>query len=118
MHNYRKLQVWQRAMDFTIRLYKETANFPTDEKFGLTSQLRRASVSVPLNIAEGSGSDTNKDFGRFLSYAVRSGYETATAIFIARGLGYLTAEQTEALFQEIDEIIAMTIGLRRSLPIN
>lgn len=115
MHNYRNLKVWQRAIEFTIRLYKETASFPSDERFGLTNQLRRASVSVPLNIAEGSGSDTNKDFGRFPSCAVRSGYEVSTAIFIAHGLGYLSAEQTEVLFQEIDEIIAMTIGLRRSL---
>jgi len=113
MHNYRKLQVWQRAMDFTARVYVETANFPKEEKFGLTSQLRRACASIPLNIADGSGNSSDKEFRRFLEIAIRSGYETSTAIEIAERLGFWKPALVDILQKELDEIIAMLFGLHK-----
>ena len=115
MHNYRNLKVWQRAVAFAIRIYRETEKFPTREQFGLTSQIRRASVSIALNIAEGSGNNSHKEFARFLEISVRSDYEVATAIEIARGLKYWTDSLADELSKETDEIIAMLVGLTRSL---
>ena len=79
MHAFRKLKVWQRAMDFVAEIYKLSAGFPRTEQFGLTSQIRRAATSIPLNVAEGAGSGSNPEFQRFLSYALRSSYEVMTA---------------------------------------
>jgi four helix bundle protein len=83
MHKYRELKVWQRAMSLTIRIYQETRKWPSDERFGLISQTRRASYSIPLNIAEGSGSSSNPDFCRFLEYALKSDYELMTGPYAA-----------------------------------
>jgi four helix bundle protein len=91
MHNYRELKVWQRAMAFTIAIYRTTQSWPSDERFGLISQTRRATTSIALNIAEGSGNSAKNEFRRFLEYALRSTYEVMTAVEIARGLGYLLA---------------------------
>lgn len=84
MHTFRKLKVWQRGMDFVTEVYKVSASFPQTEQFGLTSQIRRAANSIPLNIAEGAGCGSNPEFQRFLSYALRSDYEVMTALEIAQ----------------------------------
>ncbi|MFC1464807.1 MAG: four helix bundle protein [Candidatus Brachytrichaceae bacterium NZ_4S206] len=115
MHNYENLQVWQRAMDLTVRVYKATVHFPSDERFGLTGQLRRASASIPMNIAEGSGNASNKEFCRFLEIALRSGYELLTGIEIAKRLEYLPESSASDLAKELREIISMLVGLMRSL---
>ena len=115
MHKFRELKVWQRAMLFTVEVYRESQRFPSDERFGLVSQLRRAVCGIPLNIAEGAGCTTNKDFCRFLSIALRQGYETMTATEIARGLAYWPDDTCNRLNKEVDEIIAMTAGLMKSL---
>ncbi len=74
MHNYRQLKVWQRSLAFALRVYREAAeHFPADERFGLTSQICRAAGSIPMNIAEGSGNSSNKEFCRYLDMAKRSG---------------------------------------------
>jgi len=116
MHNYRQLKVWQRSLAFTLRIYRETAeHFPVDERFGLISQIRRAASSIPMNIAEGSGNSSNREFCRYLEMARRSGYEVMTAIDIARGLGYWPDQKAEDLLHEGDEIVAMIVGLMRTL---
>jgi len=115
MHNYRNLKVWQRAMTFTIRIYRETKVFPNDEIFGLTRQIRNATSAIPLNIAEGSGNSSDKEFCRFLEIALRSGYEVATAIDIARGLTYWKDSIADELLKEVNEIIAMIVGLMKHL---
>jgi four helix bundle protein len=115
MHNYENLKVWQRGMDFTISVYQASGTFPSDERFGLTSQLRRASSSIPMNIAEGSGNSSDKEFCRFLEIAMRSGYEVLTAVEIARRLGYFKDEQAKGLSKEAHEIAGMLIGLIRKL---
>lgn len=115
MHKYRELKVWQRAMAFTVTIYKESQKWPNDEKFGLISQIRRAATSIPLNIAESAGNDSNQEFCRFLQYALRSGYEVMTAIDIARGLHFLPDERADALLAEANEITAMIVGLMKHL---
>jgi four helix bundle protein len=115
MHKFRDLKVWQRAMDFVTEVYRISAGFPRSEQFGLTSQVRRAASSIPLNIAEGAGAGSNTEFRRFLSYALRSTYEVMTALEIAQRLAYCSPEKTRALLTEADEIAAMTSGLGRSL---
>ena len=115
MHKYRELKVWQRAMGFTITVYRETQGWPQSERYGLTSQIRRAATSISLNIAEGAGNTSNKEFCRFLEFGLRSSYEVMTAIDIARGLEYFSSERADALLAEADEIAAMIVGLMKSL---
>ena len=115
MHKFRELKVWQRAMDLVVEVYHLTQTFPSSEQFGLISQLRRAAVSISLNIAEGAGSGTDPEFRRFLRMALRSCYEVMTGLEIGRRLGYCDDQQVNALLQEADEIAAMIVGLSRSL---
>ena len=115
MHKYRELKVWQRAMAFTVTIYKESQKWPGDEKFGLINQIRRAATSIPLNITEGAGNDSNQEFCRFLRYALRSDYEVMTAIDIARGLNFLENPHADTLLEEANEIAAMLVGLMKHL---
>ena len=115
MRKFRNYKVWQRAMDFVESVYRLSANFPKDERYDLTSQLRRAATSVPLNIAEGAGSSSDKEFGRFLSYALRSTYETMTALELAERLGFCSDESVKELLHEADEIAAMLAGLHKKI---
>ncbi len=114
-HKFRDLIVWQRAMEFVAQVYVLTYDYPKHELFGLTSQLRRAAISIPLNIAEGAGSDSSKDFSRFLHIALKSTYETLTAIELAVKLEYCSREQVEVLLDEADQIAAMIVGLAKRL---
>jgi four helix bundle protein len=115
MHKYRELNVWQRGMALTIRLYRETSGWPVDERYGLISQVRRAVSSIPMNIAEGAGNSSQREFCRFLEISMRSDYELMTAIDSARGLAYVPDEHADALIKEADEIAAMLTGLMKSL---
>jgi four helix bundle protein len=115
MHKYQDLKVWQRAMTFTIAIYRETRTWPTDERFGLISQIRRAASAIPLNIAEGAGNDSNEEFCHFLQIALRSTYEVMTAVEIARGLEFLKDQRGDELLKEASEIAAMIVGLMKSL---
>lgn len=115
MYKFEKLDVWNKAMDFCEFVYKESANFPKSEIYGLTSQLRRASTSIPLNIAEGSACKSQKEFIKFLSIALRSQYESVTIVQLCFRLGYLN-ETNSNLFQErLAEIGRMLQGLINSL---
>jgi four helix bundle protein len=115
VHKYRELKVWQRAMAFTVAIYSESRAWPSDERFGLISQIRRATTSIPMNIAEGAGNDSNEEFCRFLKYSLRSSYEVMTAIDIARGLEFSSHERCDTLMAEVNEIAAMLVGLMKSL---
>ena len=115
MHKFRELKVWQRSMDLVVEVYHLTQTLPPAEQFGLISQVRRAAVSISLNIAEGAGSGTDSEFRRFLRMALRSCYEVMTGLEIGSRLGYCADQRVNALLQEADEIAAMIVGLSRSL---
>jgi four helix bundle protein len=101
---YRDLRVWQEAVDLALVIYRATAKFPKHELYGLTSQMRRAAVSVSSNIAEGKGHSSDGDFSRFLFHARGSLLELQTQIVIASGLEYLTKEQAGILMHNTDNL--------------
>jgi four helix bundle protein len=115
MHKFRKLTVWQRSMDFVTEIYQVSNGFPRSEQFGLTSQIRKAALSIPLNIAEGAGAGSDSEFQRFLNYALRSSYEVMSALEIARKLGCITAHEPTHLLDEVDQLAAMIVGVSRKL---
>lgn len=114
-HNFRNLKVYQRAIAFAVEIYKTTKNFPKDELYGLISQIRRAVISISLNIAEGSGNSSEKEFKRFLEISLRSDYEVIACLDIALQLGYIGVEEYNRLIAEADEIAAMISGFSKSL---
>jgi four helix bundle protein len=114
MNNFKQLKVWQKAVDLTTDIYKETKVFPSKEQYGIISQITRSAVSVPSNIAEGSGRSTAKDFNHFLSIALGSSFETETLLFISFKLGYLGKNNFEKLTTEVNEIQKMLRGLQKS----
>jgi len=115
MRPHEKLDVWKRAIDFVVTVYKMTESFPRDERFGLISQIRRAAVSIAANIAEGAGRHTSKEFKYFLSNAQGSVSELATELLIAQRLGYLKIEAFNIGNMELTSIGRMIFGLSRSL---
>lgn len=102
-------------MDFVVAIYKATDGFPKEEKFGLTSQLRRAAVSIPANIAEGAGRKFSKEFAHFLSNAQGSASEVETELLIARRLGFMDESNYSFLHASLDEIGRMITGLTQHL---
>lgn len=115
MQNYRNLIVWQKAHRLTLDVYNVSRAFPKDEAYGLTSQLRRASSSVPTNLAEGSAKLTDLDFRRFVSIAFGSANETEYIIFLSFELKYLSEEEYLKLDAQTKEIKKMLTGLIESL---
>ena len=112
---HHNLEVWKRSLNYVTGIYKITANFPVDEKFGLVSQMRRAAVSIPSNIAEGAARNSKKEFINFLHIAQGSAAELETQIFISRNLDFVTQSQADPLLKELEEISRMIIGLQKSL---
>ena len=115
IQSYRDLEIWQRSMDLALVCYQVTKGFPRTETFGLASQLQRAAVSVPANIAEGRGRRSTGDFLRFLNIASGSLAETETHLMLAQRLGYIKSEQLKTLLVCAAQIGKMLNGLRRSL---
>ncbi len=93
MHRFKDLEIWKKSRLFCSTVYEITSKFPESEKFGLTNQLRRASVSIPSNIAEGSSRNSNKDFSRFLQITLGSAYEIETQLLIAFDLSFIDKEE-------------------------
>jgi four helix bundle protein len=115
MFRFEKLDVWQKAVDFADRVYVATRDFPAEERFGLTSQLRRASVSISSNIAEGSGRSSNKDFSHFVEIAYGSLMETVSQTQVAFRQAFLNDGDRAALYVAAEELARMLSGLRASL---
>ena len=115
MRPHERLEVWSKAVDFVVTVYKATESFPKEEKFGLTSQIRRAAVSVPANLAEGAARQSNKEFIHSLSNAQGSASELETELLIACRLGYLNTESHAELRAVLDSIGRMIIGLSQHL---
>lgn len=113
--SYRDLVVWQKAMDLVTAIYHITARFPREETYGLTSQLRRASVSIPSNIAEGQGRRGLAEFGHFLCQARGSLMELETQVLIAERLGYVSSSESRNLLQSAAEVGKVLNGLLTSL---
>jgi four helix bundle protein len=115
MKDYRSLQVWQRGHQLTLTVYSLTRRFPKEELFGLASQLRRASSSVPANLAEGCGRDSDAELKRFVGIAHGSASELEYFLFLAAELGYLSGEQHAPLACEVAELKKMLGALARKL---
>jgi len=115
MRDFRELKVWQKAHRWTLDVYRHTQTFPPQERYGLTSQLRRAAVSVPSNIAEGCGRDSERDFGRFLSIAAGSASEAEYQLLLARDLSYLKDDPHRSLHDQVNEVKRMLNSLIRKL---
>lgn len=118
MHQFKELIVWQKSRKFCSEIYIQTSNFPADERFGLTNQLRRAAISIPSNIAEGSSRKSNKDFSRFLEIAIGSAYEIETQLLIASDLGFIDTENQRILIANIEEITRMISKFKSTLKIS
>ena len=113
--SYEDLEVWQRGIAMVREVYQATAEFPREEIYGLTSQIRRAAVSVPSNIAEGHGRQSRGEFRQFLGQARGSVSELETQIVIARDLGFMGPDQADAILDELRRIGRMLSGLIRSI---
>ncbi|GAW42131.1 hypothetical protein SH203_02545 [Brevundimonas sp. SH203] len=115
LRSHRDLKVWQIALDMTETLYRTTADWPKSEQYGLVSQVRRAAVSVPANIAEGAGRRTSGEFAHFIGIARGSLAELETLLIIARRLGYIEEPSFRAIMDDLFELGRMTTGLLKSL---
>jgi len=115
MSNFRELKVWQKSMELSVAVYRATESLPDREKYGLTSQMRRAAVSIASNIAEGAGRGSNPDFRRFLDIAKGSAFELETQLLISKKLSFINKETANKLQHEIVEIQKMISGLHRTL---
>jgi four helix bundle protein len=118
VQSYRDLVAWQKAIDLVVDIYKSTQAFPNSEMYGLVSQLRRAAVSIPSNIAEGQARLSTGEFKQFLGQARGSLVEVETQILIAQQLGYLELKPSEELLQRTAEIGRVLNGLLTSLPVH
>ncbi len=112
MQRFTDLLVWQRSHALVLQIYRLTSQFPREERFGLVAQLRRAALSVPTNIAEGSKRQSNQDCARFLNIAEASLAETEYLLMVSRDLGYLKAKASEAILADTAETARMLHGRR------
>ena len=117
IHSFRDLTVWHRAVDLAVRVYKTTESFPRSEMFGLTSQIRRAAVSIPSNVAEGKAVG-GQNYPRHIRLAIGSEAEVQTQIEIARRLGMLQEAEPVTLLNDVSEVGRMLSALLQSLPSN
>src|SRR5437879_6787625 len=115
MFNFEKLDVWQKAIVFADSIYSETRNFPAEERFGLTTQMRRAGVSISSNIAEGSSRMSDTDFARFIEIGAGSLFEVVSQSFIANRQDFLRQESFRSLYKDAEGLSRMLSGLRKSI---
>lgn len=115
MKDFRKLNVWEKAHNFVLEMYAVTKKFPSEELYGLTSQLKRASASIPTNIVEGSSRGSDKDFARFLQISVGSASETEYLLILCYDLKFLNETDFEKLQEEVISIRKMLINLIKKL---
>jgi four helix bundle protein len=111
MKNYKDLMVWKKAHAFVLAAYKTSKGFPVEERYNLTSQLRRAATSIPTNLAEGCGKFTQRDFAKYIQNSLGSSQEVEYLTFLAFELGYMSLENFKHLDAQINEVKAMLIGL-------
>lgn len=114
-HNFKELLVWKKSIDLVKSVYLLTSTLPSEEKFGLVSQMNRSSVSIPSNIAEGSGRTSNKEFLFFLNIAISSLYELETQLIISNQLFLIDVDN---ILSQISEVQKMILGLKKNLENN
>lgn len=115
MRNFKQFEIWQLGFELTLACYQLTKHLPDEEKFGLTSQMRRSSVSIPANIAEGCGRKSDKDFSRFLEIALGSSFEFETHFMIADQLGYLSSIDPQPMYELVNKVQRKTNALITTL---
>jgi four helix bundle protein len=115
MKDFRQLKVWEKSHQLALAIYKVTKEFPKEELYGLTSQIRRASMSIPTNIAEGCGRNTDADFARFLKMAMGSASETEYQLILARDLEFLPKDLYEKLHNDTEEVKRMLASLLKTI---
>jgi four helix bundle protein len=115
MHNYKELHVWKLAVELATDVYKITAQFPAEEKFGLQSQIRRSAVSIASNIAEGAGRNSNGEFKQFLGIAYGSAYELETQLFISRNLAFISDKEINQVVDKLETIQKMIYKLKGNI---
>ncbi len=118
MHNLKELSVWNKAMVLTLKVYDAVSNFLVNERFGITSQIKRSAVSVPSNIAEGAGRNNAKEFIHCLGISNGFSFELQTQIILANKLNLINTEISNSILDKIDEIQKMTYGLIKKLKNN
>ena len=118
MRDFRKLKVWEKAHNLTLQVYRVTKNFPLDEQFGLTGQLRRAAASIPTNIAEGCGRDSERELARFMSIAAGSTSEVEYQLFLACDLDYIKDDTYRGLNHQVNEVKRMLNSFIKKLTAN
>ena len=115
MFNFEKLETWHEAIGFADLVYQLTRNFPAEERFGLTNQMRRAAVSISSNVAEGSSRSSRVDYARFVEIATGSVFEVVSQATIGRNQGFLTEASYQQIYQAAEKQSRMLSGLRKSL---
>jgi four helix bundle protein len=115
MHNFKKTKIWQEACNLVINIYKLTEKIPASERYGLISQIQRATVSIPANIAEGAGRTTDLEFKRFLDIAIGSAFELETLIILAGNLSFISEEDATTSTTNISNLYKMIISFKKQL---
>ena len=115
MHNFQKLVIWQEAMDIVHTVYVATRAFPKEEVYGLVSQMQRAAVSIPSNIAEGAGRNSDKEFANFLGIAQGSSFELQTQVLLAKRLGYMSEAACDQLVKQLQSLQPQITSMKQKL---
>lgn len=115
MHNFRKLNVWNDSMELAHELYLLFENFPNEEKYGLVSQMKRCAISIPSNIAEGAGRNTNGEFKQFLGIATASSYELETQLLLSSKLGFIQENDLERALSKLHSLQKMIYKFKSAL---
>jgi len=115
MHNFKNLKIWQKSRVLVKEVFLLTKEFPSEEKFGLTSQMLRCAYSIPSNIAEGSGRSSNKEFSRFLDISLGSAFELETQLILASDINYLSEEQLQRIQDLLQEVQKMIYSFKTKL---
>ena len=115
MHNFKELKIWQKSIKLAGEVYTLLVEYPEFEKYGLISQMRRSVVSIPSNIAEGSGRGSNKDFRRFLAISLSSAFELETQLILSHNFGFISETIFKSFSEKLQELQKMIFGFRKSL---
>ncbi len=115
MHKYKELIIWKKSIALVTEIYLATGTYPDKERFNLISQINKAAVSIPSNIAEGAGRNSDKEFIQFLSIAQASSYELETQLIVSNNLGYIKQEDLNKLLESIEELQKMNFSLQQKL---